>query len=180
MKRALLLLLLAAGCGGSESPKGAGASHDLGVSDPFVGDLASNSDFNVGRYSCLQTLDAYCAQVSCVRQLSDALQPNTNCIGLGSRAVSCGSYVYVEDYLGGVDGGAITDIQEVSIYDAASGQLVAVLGGGIGSSDTQCLAGPTVFIDPQLLDCPLDGGAPVPICPPTNGAPCGGLARKCV
>lgn len=182
MKRVLWLVLLAAGCGGSESPDSASPT-DLGVADAFFHDLA-HSDFYVGRFSCQLSLDAFCAQSSCVRQLSDALQPNTNCLGFGSRALSCGSYVYVEDYVGGVDGGTPIDIAQISVYDSASGQLVAILDGDVTSGNALCLAGPAVFVDPQLLSCPLDGGAPIQICPPTNGPPCGGLAigaspRKC-
>lgn len=174
MKRALWLVLLLVGCGGGKSP-----SDDLGAPDASVADLAPSTDFFVGRYSCQKPLDEYCAQQGgCIRQLADADKPDAGCNpNLGIVAASCGSHVYITSYVlvrdytpsGYVDAGV--DVLRIMVYDIASGQLVAVLAdGSAGNSD--CLAGPGTFADPEILGCP---GLPTD----PNGSSDGGVLQIC-
>ncbi|HEX4462732.1 MAG TPA: hypothetical protein VIA18_32375 [Polyangia bacterium] len=193
MKRVVLLALLAVGCGGNAKTASTDASADLGVGDlggadfafvPFdPGDMTLTPDFFIGRYSCDQTIDEYCAGNGCVRQLSDAIKPDAGCFGMGAVAESCGSYVYVTDYFGGTANDVVVTVEYLKVYDVASGQLVAVLFLGPGGK-ADCMAGPSVFIDPELLACPGaptdpnnpsdGGGPPIQICPPTAYPPCDG------
>jgi hypothetical protein len=100
------------------------------------------------------------------------VNPDAGCFGLGASVETCGSYVEVVSYYGGPDAGA-TQLERIDVYDPASGQLVAVLTGGSGANSL-CIAGPNVFVDPALLDCPVAGGAPpVQICAPVGLPPCG-------
>jgi hypothetical protein len=182
MKRGVLVVLLAVGCGDSAKTSSIGASADLGVPDLAAGvvDQGASSDFFVGRYDCLQTLDQFCFNNHCVTQLADAINPDAGCQGLGSVAESCGSYLYVSNYYGGDLGSEVADIM---VYDQASGQLVAILNSG-PAGNSQCIAGPNVFVDPGILTCPgpptdptnpSGGSAPVQICAPvTEFPPCGG------
>jgi hypothetical protein len=162
MKRVVLLGLLAVGCGGVKTTP-VDAAVDLGVPDGIV-DLAPPLDLFVGRYDCPPPLDEYCGrEANCLRRLSDAVQPDAGCEGLGVVAESSGSYVYITSHYGGSDLGAAVSVSGIMVYDAVSGALVAILFDG-PAGNSQCIAGPAVFDDPGLLQCP---GAPSD---PTNRA----------
>lgn len=193
MKRWVLVVLLAVGCGGSAKTANPAAPADLSVADlgvadfafvPFdPGDMTLTPDFYIGRYSCGETIDEYCAGNGCIRQLSDAVKPDAGCVGMGAVAESCGSYVYVTDYFGGTPTDVVITVEHLMVYDPTSGQLIAVLFLGPGGK-SECMAGPSVFIDPELLACPgaptdpsnpSDGGSPpVQICPAADYPPCDG------
>lgn len=161
-----------AGCGGDSSPRGL-----VDMSVALLDQEAPPFDFFVGRYSCSEPLAQYCATPTtggCIFELSGLVSGDGGCDQIG-RIRTCGDDTIVE-YLG--DSGVGT-YRLTAVYSTATQQLVAVLLGD-GDGQTTCLGGPTVYVNPALISCPLDAGTVQLFCAPHPVPGCGPLARKCV
>ncbi|HEY2747315.1 MAG TPA: hypothetical protein VGL86_21985 [Polyangia bacterium] len=133
-----LVVVVAAGCGGSSS-----SSHDLGAQDLSVGEP---SDFAFGGCAALST---YCTSTSncpatasaaeggyCAPDGGVSTQP-----GISVRSADCPSYERVSIAF------AMTNNSYDYYFDASSGALVAVVTTGYQGIPT-CLAGPSNFTLP--------------------------------